>query len=117
MKSKVSRLTIGLAALIASSAGMVTTQSSAASAFSAGTGCGSGTGSAAGITAQANFIALPPCTGYIRVASICANSAGTNQAQGYGPVKSWGQGSSSRTCPSSFNASMRSWGWQISGTP
>lgn len=61
-------------------------------------------------------MALPPCTGYIRVAEICANGAGTNDVQRYGPVKTWGQGNSSRTCVLPFATTLRSWGWQVSGT-
>lgn len=107
---------MGVAAVLASVGGPIALAAAPASAFSPGTGCGTGTGSSSGLFAEAHFTALPPCAGYIRVASICANFAGQNQTQGYGLSRTWGEPNSTRTCTSPYNAALRSWGWQVSGT-
>ncbi|MCU1392644.1 MAG: hypothetical protein JWM34_1072 [Ilumatobacteraceae bacterium] len=86
-----------------------------ASAFTPGTGCGTGTGSSAGISAEAHFVSLPSCAGYIRVVTTCQASSGSSQVQ-FGPIRTYPT-SSAHTCASPYNANLASWGWQVSGTP
>lgn len=109
------RLIKGLIPLLAAAGSVVGVSAGEAAAFTPGTGCGTGTGSSSGITASAGFVALPPCTGYIRVVNNCQAFNGTKQYQ-YGPIRTW-PNTSSRTCSSPYNAALASWGWQVSGTP